>query len=38
LRPSFHFEAVAAVETALEIETLQAGGILPLIMRRAVEH
>lgn len=33
-----HFKAVAAIETTLEIETLRAGGILPLIMKRAVEQ
>lgn len=32
----FHFEAVAAIETTLEIETLRAGGVLPLIMKRAM--
>jgi aconitate hydratase len=30
------FDAIAAVETRLEIETLRAGGILPLILQRAV--
>ncbi|GIL37943.1 aconitate hydratase AcnA [Roseiterribacter gracilis] len=30
--------ATAAVETKLEVETLRAGGILPLILRRALQH
>jgi aconitate hydratase len=30
------FEATAAVETALEVEILRGGGIIPLILRRAV--
>ena len=29
-------QAIAAIETSLEIETLNAGGILPLILRRAL--
>ncbi|MFE0756988.1 aconitate hydratase AcnA [Inquilinus sp. NPDC058860] len=32
------FEAVAAIETSLEIEILTAGGILPLILQRASDR
>jgi aconitate hydratase len=30
------FDATAAVETALEVEILRVGGIIPLILRRAI--
>jgi aconitate hydratase len=33
---SEEFEGVAAIETSLEVESLKAGGILPLILRKVI--
>jgi aconitate hydratase len=30
------FEAVAAIETSLEVDLLRTGGIIPFILRRAI--
>ena len=32
------FQAIAAIETSLEVDILREGGILPLILKRAVAH
>ena len=34
--PPLHFSALAAIDTALEVDVLKAGGILPYILRQSV--